>query len=372
MAQVVVLQAADGQAVGKEIDALLRAPGRPPVAISYDRPQPRPWEQVVFLYVLSPGSMADQDMIRYAQQQLAEGFPLVPVVPQLSAFRFSAIPPELALFRDRNAMGVAPEDAGRFLESVDGNLGLGSFMESREVFISYRRSDGEQVAREIERYLWTQRCAPFLDTVQIPGGRVVQEKVMSALHKKDFVLFIDSPDARNSEWVRAEILEAFLQRIPVCAVRLTPGTSHLDILRDRPAVDWDPADPHNLEMIMRLISRGIAARESLDDRVSRTFTDLARLYDFKLEPSGQRRYRLGRGGKSVLVEYEGAGVSLERLHRLFQWFSAPPPNAGAVFVCGDYELFPLTRQAVLWACHETPLKVMPLGEIASELQQGLL
>src|SRR5262249_2281073 len=159
-----------------------------------------------------------------------------------------SIPEDLDLIRNRNAVGVDDEEAARFLESVDGNLGLESFMEDRAVFISYRRSDAEEVAKKIESYLWTQRCPPFLDTLQIPGGEVVQQKVLDALHQKDFVLFLDSPGARGSAWVRAEIVEAFLQRIPVCTVRVRPGQTHLDILRDRPGVDWNEADPHNLEM----------------------------------------------------------------------------------------------------------------------------
>jgi hypothetical protein len=373
MAQVIVLHAADGHDVVRQIRALLQAPGRPAQTLTFDRPRPHLWDQVVFLYVLSPGSLADRDLLRYAHEIAAEGFPLVPVVPQLSGYAFASIPTDLEVIRSRNAVGVAPEDAPRFLESVDGYLGMESFLENREVFISYRRSDSEQAARAIEAYLWTQRCVPFLDTLQIPGGQVVQEKVMAALHQKDFVLFLDSPDAGNSDWVRAEVLEAFLQRIPVRVVRMTPGQMNIDLLRDRQFVDWNPANPHNLETIMRLISRGIASRVSLDDRVSRTLADLAHLYDIRLErpPGGPRRFRLVRGGKTLLLEYEDSGVSLERLHRLFLWFSDPPPSTGALFVCGDFELFPLTRAAVSWACHTNPIKVMPLGEIATELQQWL-
>jgi hypothetical protein len=375
MAHVIVLHTPDGQDVVREINTLLQAPGRPPVTITFDRPSPKLWDQVVFLYVLSSGSLADKDLVKYAQDMAREGFPLVPVVPQLTAFHFNTIPTDLEVIRNRNAVGVAPMDAPRFLESVDGNLGLNSFLENLEVFISYRRSDAEPVARALEAYLWTQRCRSFLDTVQIPGGTVVQQKIMDALHKKDFVLFLDSPDAKDSEWVRAEILEAFLQRIPVAAVRLTPGQTNIDLLRDRPWVEWDEPNPHNLDAVMRLISRTIAARESLDDRVSRTLGDLARLYDFKLTPFGpvnSRRYLLECRGKSLRVEYEVASVNLERLHRLFLWYSEPPANTGAIFVCGDNELLPVTRAAVSWACHAHPLKVMPLGEIATELQQWLL
>jgi hypothetical protein len=373
MELVILLHAPDGEPVAAQVRALLERAGRAPVTISSEQTKHETWEKVVVLYVLSDESLADQEMLRYAEDMVKDGFPLVPVVPKISTFHFSSIPPQLSLLRNRNAMGVAPEDTARFLESVDGNLGRESFLANREVFISYRRSDAEQQARAIEDYLWSQRCAPFLDTIQIPGGQVVQEKVMQALHRKDFVLFLDSPDARGSEWVRAEILEAFLQRIPVCTVRLDPYRLHLELLQNRPSIVWDEKNPQILDMILHLISRGIASRESLDDRVRRTLADMSRVYDIQFEklPDKRRCYQLRRGGKMMVLEYEDTVITLEGLHRLFRFFSEPPPSQGAVFVCGDFDLLPLTREAVVWASHSAPLKVMPLAEIATEIRQSL-
>jgi hypothetical protein len=203
MARVIIAHSADGQQIVDQAVALLRPEGAH-FDIVYDRPEPEPWEPVVVLYVLSACSLSDPALVDYGRRMAAKDFPLVPVVDQVSTFHFSSIPQELEFLRSRNAMGVDPGGSARFLESVFGYLGLESFIKRRQVFISYRRSDAEQVAEEIEGFLWTRRCVPFLDTVQLTGGEVVQPEVMRNLHEKDFVLFLDSPDAKGSPWVRAE------------------------------------------------------------------------------------------------------------------------------------------------------------------------
>jgi hypothetical protein len=370
MAMAIVLSAPDGQVVASELGKLLQT--YPGVIVHQGAPQPGPelWEQVVVLFVLSPGLMADPGQISYATSMAGQGFPLVPVVADLRTFHFDSIPPDLDVLRARNAMGVSSADVDRLRESIEGNLGLGAFMEDKEVFISYLRKDAEPVARAIETYLSSQRYSPFIDTRDIPGGAVVQERVMRALHRKDFVLFLDSAHAGNSPWVRAEIIEAFSQRIPVCTVRTDPNQAHLGLLRDRPSVTWDPANPNRLELVMRMISRGIAARQSLDARVDRTLADLARVYGLTVQGVGPRRYQLTRGARSLLLEYEDAVITLERLHELYRWLAAPPRAAGlagAVFLCGDNAVFPLTSEAVRWARGQEPLQVVSIAELAAEI-----
>jgi hypothetical protein len=349
-------------------------PVAPPAVVINDGPLaslPNVWEPVVVLYILSPDSMADQNLINHATTMAERGFPIVPVVPALNTFRFDTLPETLDLLRSRNAMAISPPaELDRLRESVEGNLGLGAFVQDRSVFISYRRSDAEAVAREIEAYLWTQRCVPFLDTIQIPGGVVVQARVMEALHQKDFVLFIDSPDAGNSDWVRAEILEAFARRIPACSVRLhTPG-GNTDLLDRRPSMAWDSNDPNRLSHVLRLISRGIAARGSLDSRVARTLGDLART-GINPQKVGNRQYLLAAGTRSVLLEYEDARIGLESLHRLSSSFAVAGAVQRAVYVCGDYKVLPITAEAVRWARGQQPLEVVSLADLVAEVSSFL-
>jgi hypothetical protein len=329
------------------------------------------WEPVVVLYILSPNSMVDQLLIDCATTLAARGFPIVPVVPDLSTFRFDSLPDTLDLLRSRNAMAVSPaEEHERLRQSVEGNLGLEAFIEDRAVFISYRRTDAEPIAREIESYLWSKRCVPFLDTIQIGGGKTVQDTVMKALHDKDFVLFIDSPDAANSPWVRAEILEAFARRIPVCSIRVPMLKENTDLLERRPWMAWDSADVNRLSHVMQLISRGIAARESLDARMTRTLGELART-GITSQQLGNRQYRLSAGTLSMLVEYEDTRIGLESLHRLYTSFAGSQAIQRAVYVCGDHKVLPITTEAVQWARGQHPLDAISLTDLVAEVTRFL-
>ncbi len=250
-----------------------------------------------------------------------------------------------------------------------GHLGLESFVRNRQVFISYRRSDAEEVAQEIEQFLWSRRCVPFLDTIQVEGGVVVQDEVMEVLHQKDFVVYIDSLDASESPWVLAELNEALAERIPVCMVRIDPGRVHLDLLRDAPSMIWDPSNPRNLETLMALISRGIAGRVTLDERVVRTIRGLAEAHDLQVKflPGKKRRAELTGRGKTIRIEWEDSAISLERLYRLYELYSEVPPSDTAIFICGDRDLFPPTRKALAWACGTHPLRILPTAAFGLEL-----
>jgi hypothetical protein len=377
MGTAIILAAQDGDATTAEVNALLQGyntPGAPPVIAIVPEPlnpPPPVWDPVVVLYILSRDSMADPNLISHATTMADLGFPVVPVVPDLATFRFDTLPESLDLLLSRNAMAVTPPaELARLCESVEGNLGLGAFVQDRAVFISYRRSDAEAVAREIEDYLWTQRCVPFLDTIQIAGGQVVQPRVMEALHQKDFVLFIDSPDAANSDWVRAEILEAFARRIPACSVRVNTPGGNTDLLDRRPSMVWNAANPNRLAHVLQLISRGIAARGSLDSRVSRTLDELART-GITPQQIGNRQYRLTAGRRSVLVEYEDARIGLESLHRLSASFTGAGSVQRALYVCGDYKVLPITSDAVRWARGQQPLEVVTLADLVAEVSEFL-
>ncbi len=369
MARVIIIHADDGLPIAQQAQAQIVASGER-VEVSFQAQLPEQWDNVLALFALSPQGMTDPKLAAYADQLAHLGFQMVPIVADLQTFDFRTIPAALNALQLRNAVGVSPADVDRLLEAVRGYLGLESFLRDRKVFISYRRSDASLAAEAVYDYLWTQKCAAFLDKWQLPGGALVQAEIMQELHDKDFVLFIDSPDARTSPWIDAELSEAVIQRIPVGVLRLEPGRVYTDLASNSPSTDWEPQDPHNLSRVLRLVSRGIAARSTFDTRIDRTIRALADERQLQLQPGGvPRRLSLTRAGQTVRIEWEDAGVSLERLHRLFQWYTAPPPSLIGIYVSGDRPLPPLTRQAVDWARGMNKLQVIPLEELEGELER---
>jgi hypothetical protein len=357
----------DGQDLAAAVRKLLELE---PVSVRQDDGVvPNVWEQVVFLFLLTEKLLEQEQYAERAAALAGENLPVVPVVPDLGEFHFNTIPATHTILGARNAVGLQPGDGEAVKQAVRGYAGLESFALDKRVFVSYRRSDAQEVADAVEQYLWSQRFQVFLDTQQVPAGADVQPIVMEQLRDKDFVLLIDSPDAGTSEWVIAEITEAIRQRIPICALCLDSNVRHVPLSQDAPVVLWEPDNPHNLQRLALAVSRGIAARRSLDDRMERTIKSMAELLDVDAAALGSKRLLLRGNDQRVLVEYETNPVSLERLHRLYLAYKEQSTCNLGLYVCGDITPLPLTDQAVAWARAEHPLRVMPISEIYPELKR---
>jgi hypothetical protein len=358
--KVIIISAPDGRDLVAEIRTLLRDE---PVEFEEGLSDSlKPWDAAVVLFVITPESTNDPVLADHVRKVVDIPLPIVPIVKELAGTNFELLPPSLEHLRERNAVSIKAEDGLGLAETVAGYLGLESFAQSRKVFISYKRTDTKQEAEAIYDYLWQQKYQVFMDTLQMEGGVVVQERVKQQINDKDLVLLLDSVGAPNSKWVIAELVEAAARRVHVCAV-LTTATLNSQLLRDMPRVSWDKANPRNLEQIRLLVSRTIASRDSLDQRITRTIQKATRLKNLKLETLERRRLTISNQKSKYLLEFEDQPVSLERLHRLYLSFKALRRCKGAFFVGGDYPVIQPTRDAVTWARGKTSLEVLPLSDL---------
>lgn len=366
MGDVIITHAPDGAGIAAGVRELLRDH---PVGIR-EGPDAslKPWDAVVVLFVLTPESLGSHAHTDYARWVAEQDIPLVPVVEDLAAYDFKSLPQALGVLRERNAVSLKPGRGPSLLETVQGYLGLAPFVYDRKVFISYRRSDGAAPADEIYRFLSDQGYRVFMDVYGVEGGAVVQDRIRREIFDKDMVLLVDSPEAASSDWVKAEITEAAARRVPVCAV-LTTDLLNVQLVRDIKRVSWDTSDPNNLERVRLMVARGIASRDSLDRKITRTLRKLVRLKNLKLEDVDRRRVILSGGAKRFVVEYEDSAISLERLHRLYLGYRDLKRCNGAIFVGGDQPVLELTREAVLWARGRSALEVLSLTDLYSALDQ---
>jgi hypothetical protein len=83
----------------------------------------------------------------------------------------------------------------------------------RRIFISYRRSDGEAVARQLYERYSKLSFDVFLDDVSIQRGVDFQTELRRWIDDADAVLLLISPDVASSRWVREEIELANTRRI---------------------------------------------------------------------------------------------------------------------------------------------------------------
>jgi hypothetical protein len=127
-----------------------------------------------------------------------------------------------AMEYDRAAKGPA----GRFVNRVGGMLGLRLQGRDSKIFISYRATDGAEIAKQLYAHLASLGHAPFLDEAKeldgetkILPGSPVQKQIDDALATANLVLLIDTPSAPNSPWIKHEVETAdglLLPLLPIC------------------------------------------------------------------------------------------------------------------------------------------------------------
>lgn len=344
------------------IESLLAAEG---VEVRRDLDHwPEPWEVVVVLVVLSPSALADPAIADFATEATRRGLPLVPVVEDLTTYDFGAVStPALSA---RNAVGWQP-DGQALLAAVRGYLGAEAFPERRKLFLSYRRQDGAAVAEVLYDHFWQHGYHPFQDIRDVEPGAVVQERIVQQIADKDFVLLIDTPLARTSRWVEAELVEALARRIPV-RVLSVGQESRYPLVAAVEHLSWDGADPTMLARTRAFVARGIGLSASFDTRVQRVLAMAAQAKGLDLLKLGRRQLVLRRGRQRLVLEYEPASLTLERLHRAYegyQRFRGVP----CLLVSGEEPILEVTRAAVRWARGRAPLEVCTLVDLYSLLDR---
>jgi hypothetical protein len=358
---ILAYSTSDGTALASELKNLLAGEV---LEISEDINEPVDiWDTVAVLFILTPDSISDANLISFAQKTSVKKLPLTAVVADLESRLFEHLPDEIKFLTETNIISLRPDDrTPTVLQTVSGYLGLQSFAKDQKVFISYRRKDSHVQADALYNYLWSNQFTTFIDINQIEGGVVFQKRIVEQISDKDLVLVIDSPNINSSFWVMEEIVTAFTYRIPVCVVKLQDDII-MPLLKDVPQIKWEESDTRNLEKIKLMISRRISYKESFDSRIRRTLQEIATLKDLTLTELARRRYIISKGRKKILFEYENNYVSLERLHRLFKGLIESKSCTDALFVGGDLPVQALTVEAVNWARGKSRLEVLPLVDL---------
>lgn len=110
-----------------------------------------------------------------------------------------------------------------------------------QLFLSYCQSDGEALARRIGTALIALQQQPLRDLNDLRTGEGLTRSITAALESSDVLVFLDTPDAANSDWVKAELCLALGMGIPIVWVRFwhPGGRSSLPV--------W-PAETPDLEL----------------------------------------------------------------------------------------------------------------------------
>lgn len=127
---------------------------------------------------------------------LVNKIPVFPVVDSLSGFE-NKVPPRLHHVNGMswNSRTLTAELMAAF--KLVGNI--------RRAFVSYRRAESMGVAVQLFEELSKKGYEVFLDTASVLPGIPFQEALWSRMSNADLVVFLDSPQALDSQWVHQEI-----------------------------------------------------------------------------------------------------------------------------------------------------------------------
>jgi hypothetical protein len=106
-------------------------------------------------------------------------------------------------------------------EIIPRILGLVAVSESdQRIFISYKRTDTQDFAEQLFDRLNHEGFDVFLDRFSINPGLNFQNRLGQELLDKSMVLFLESKDYQESEWVRHEVIFARQYRLGILALNI--------------------------------------------------------------------------------------------------------------------------------------------------------
>jgi hypothetical protein len=137
--------------------------------------------------------------------------------------------------------------------------------EKLNMFISHRRKDGEELAAVIYEELVKRSEIAFRDLINITVGEEAQEIIERNLKKSDIILFLDTPKAGESKWIKKELKMALELNIPIVWIKFGGDEC-------RAKLEIKPADkPHFISE--GNISNGLSLElEFIDDIIHKAFT----------------------------------------------------------------------------------------------------
>ncbi len=127
----------------------------------------------------------------------------------------------LPCLHDRNT------DVTNVVRRVGVLLGLWLRGSGKKFFVSYRESDGREVAKQLVEYLKRHGYPAWLDAERLDGGQIVQQAIEKHVAGADMVLLLDTPQVTDSKWIKKEIDAAIHGFVPIFPLVLRPAAGGL-------------------------------------------------------------------------------------------------------------------------------------------------
>ncbi|SDD70162.1 TIR domain-containing protein [Sporomusa acidovorans] len=136
-----------------------------------------------------------------------------------------------------------------------------------QLFLSYRRFDGEAFARSFHQKLQLRFEQGFRDLINIRTGENAQNIIEENLSNSDAVIFLDTPKSGESSWIARELAIALSLNIPILWIQI--GDS------DRVKLSVKPADKPHFSLPISMLKSEEVDSTFVDEVIQKTF-DIAR------------------------------------------------------------------------------------------------
>jgi len=163
-----------------------------------------------------------------------------------------------------------------------------------DLFLSYRRDNGETVGRDLHRELLARAQSSFRDLSSVRVGDDAQEKIEKALLVSDAVIFLETPKAYESSWIQKELEIALSLNIPIVWIAMGEVDARKRTVQPAGA-------PH-------LIRDAIALDSALTDQALEQAFALVRSSGMRVFDSIHHLKELSKSSKIVLKEESKTGL----------------------------------------------------------------
>lgn len=159
---------------------------------------------------------------RYIQEYLDARNGMGPLLPVALDSRNRRPPSAASSVKALQFDALAGGPNGRITKRAGAILGLRLQQRNTKIFISYRASDGTQIAEQLEAHLtergyavWRDEARELDGETKILPGSPVQNEIDTALDGASVVLLLDTPQAPHSAWIKHEVDTANSQLLPI-------------------------------------------------------------------------------------------------------------------------------------------------------------
>lgn len=119
--------------------------------------------------------------------------------------------------------GSGNNDRERIVRRVGALLGLWLRGDHRKIFVSHRQSDGKALAAQVAQHLKENGYNAWLDAERLKGGEIVQQEIENHVADAHLLLLLDTPQAKDSEWIWKEVDAAIHGFVPILDLLLRPA-----------------------------------------------------------------------------------------------------------------------------------------------------